>query len=216
MLQDLGSNHLPVVPTISFSLIFCPNERPLYFNFQNARWHDFAFYFGSHFPSTEEHLSLFSAAAALFTSQTLNVAKSSIPFGRIKRHSKVWWSAEMEEAVSKRHKAFAAAHRSDEDHLAYISASRRDLSVITKAKPEAWQATCFFFSYQKTLKNRAPEAGQLPRDWTRGRRYRVGKSEWHRVRSWAVQNQLRGVLEQVSAGRAKRQVRLNLLFLLPR
>ena len=41
-----------------------------------------------------------------------------------------------------RGKAFAAAHRSDEDRQAYISASRRASSVIAKAKAEAWQTTC--------------------------------------------------------------------------
>ena len=46
----------------------------------------------------------------------------------------------MEQAVSERRKAFAAAHRSDEDHQAYISTSRRATSVIAKA--EAWQTTC--------------------------------------------------------------------------
>ena len=46
----------------------------------------------------------------------------------------------MESAVSERRKAFAAAHRSDEDRQAYISASRRASSVIAKA--EAWQTTC--------------------------------------------------------------------------
>ena len=44
----------------------------------------------------------------------------------------------MESAVSERRKAFAAAHRSDEDREAYISASRRASSV----KAEAWQTTC--------------------------------------------------------------------------
>ena len=48
----------------------------------------------------------------------------------------------MEEAVSERHKAFAAAHRSDEDRQAYISAPRRASSVNAKAKAEAWQTTC--------------------------------------------------------------------------
>ena len=48
----------------------------------------------------------------------------------------------MEEAVSERRKAFAAAHRSDENRQAYISASRRTLLVIAKAKTEAWQTTC--------------------------------------------------------------------------
>ena len=52
----------------------------------------------------------------------------------------------MEEAVNKRSKAFAAAHRSDEDHQAYIFDSRRASSVIAKAKAEVWQATCSYFS----------------------------------------------------------------------
>ena len=70
------------------------------------------------------------------------MAKSSIPFGRIKRHPKAWWSAEVEQAVSEKRKTFVAAHRSDEDRQAYISASRRASSVIAKAKAEAWQTTC--------------------------------------------------------------------------
>ena len=36
---------------------------------------------------------------------------------------------------------FAAAHKSDEDCQAYISASRHNSSVIAKAKAEVWQAT---------------------------------------------------------------------------
>ena len=59
----------------------------------------------------------------------------------------------MEEAVSERHKAFAAAHRSDEDRQAYISASRRALSVIAKAKTEAWQMTCSFLSPKSNPKS---------------------------------------------------------------
>ena len=72
----------------------------------------------------------------------LNAAKSSIPFGRIKRPPKAWWNAEVESAVSERRKAFTAAHRSDENRQPYISASRRASSVIAKAKAEAWQTTC--------------------------------------------------------------------------
>ena len=83
----------------------------------------------------------------------MNAAKSSIPFGRIKRPPKAWWSAEVEEAVSERRKAFAAAHRSDEDRQAYISASRRASSVIAKAKAEAWQTTCSSLSSRSTPKS---------------------------------------------------------------
>ena len=106
---------------------FAPTNVPFSFNFQKARWDDFAFYFGSHYSFAEEYSSL-SSAAALFTSLALNAAKSSIPFGRIKRPPKAWWSAEVESAVSERRKA-------------YISASRRASSVIAKAKAEAWQTT---------------------------------------------------------------------------
>ena len=82
-----------------------------------------------------------SSAAALFSSLALNAAKSSIPFGRTKCPPQIWWSAEVEGVVSERRKAFAAAHRSDEDCQTYISASRHASSVIAKAKAEAWQTT---------------------------------------------------------------------------
>ena len=102
-------------------MVFRPNERPPSFNFQKASWDGFASYFNSHCPSAEEYSSLcLSSAAALFTSLTLNAAKSSIPFGRITRPPKTWWSPEVEQAVSERRKAFAAAHRSDVDRQAYI------------------------------------------------------------------------------------------------
>ena len=59
----------------------------------------------------------------------------------------------MEEAVSERRKAFAAAHRSDEDRQAYISTSRRALSVIAKTKAEAWQMTCSSLSPRSNPKS---------------------------------------------------------------
>ena len=154
VLQDLGSDHLPILLSIPLSPVFHPNERAPSFNFQKARWDGFASYFDSHCPSAEEYSSLsLSSAAALFTSLTLNAAKSSIPFGRIKRSPKAWRSAEVEQAVSERRKAFAAAHRSDEDRQAYIYASRRASSVIAKAKAEAWQTTCSSLSPQSIPKS---------------------------------------------------------------
>ena len=59
----------------------------------------------------------------------------------------------MEEAVSERRKAFAAAHRSDEDCQAYISASQCASSVIAKVKAEAWQTTCSSLSPKSNLKS---------------------------------------------------------------
>ena len=85
----------------------------------------------------------------------MNAAKSSIPFGRIKRPPKAWWSAEVEQAVGERRRAFATAHRSDIDRQAYISASRRASSVIAKAKAkaEAWQTTCTSLSPKSNPKS---------------------------------------------------------------
>ena len=120
VLQDLGSDHLPTLLSVSLCSVFRPNEHLLSFNFQKACWDDF----DSHCPSAEKYssLSLFSASA-LFTSLALNAAKSFIPFGCIKRPPKAWWSAELEGTVSVRRKAFASAHRSDENCQAYIFAS---------------------------------------------------------------------------------------------
>ena len=55
--------------------------------------------------------------------------------------------------VSERRKAFAIAHRSDEDRQAYISASRLASSVITIAKAEAWQTTCSSLSPKSNSKS---------------------------------------------------------------
>ena len=148
VLQDLGSDHLPILLTLPLSPAYRPNERPSSFNFQKARWDDFDSYFDSHCSSAEEYSSL-----SLFTSLALHAAKSSIPFGRIKRHPKTWWSVEVESTVSERRKAFAAAHRSNEDRQAYISASRRASSVIAKAKVEAWQMTCSSLSPKSNPKS---------------------------------------------------------------
>ena len=154
VLQDLGSDHLPILLSVPLSQAYRPNERPPSFNFQKARWDGFASYFDSHCPSAEEYSSLsLSFTAALFTSLALNAAKSSIPFGRIKRPSKAWWSAKVESAVGERRKAFAAAHRSNEDSQAYISAFRRASSVIAKAKAEAWQTTCSSLSPKSNPKS---------------------------------------------------------------
>ena len=83
----------------------------------------------------------------------MNAAKFFIPFGRIKRPCKAWWSAEVESAVSERRNTFAAAHRSDEDRQVYISASRRASSVIAKVKAEAWKTTCSSLSPKSNPKS---------------------------------------------------------------
>ena len=52
----------------------------------------------------------------------------------------------------------------------------------------------------------APEARKLPRAWARGRRETENcqRRASQRVRSWPIQNEMRGVLGRVSAGVATR------------
>ena len=69
LLQDLGSDHLPILLSVPLSSVYRSNERPPSFNFQKARWDGFASYFDSHCPSAEEYSSL-SSAAALYLSGT--------------------------------------------------------------------------------------------------------------------------------------------------
>ena len=77
-------------------------------------------------------------AAHSFFLFLVEVAKASIPFGRLGRSSKAWWSQEAESAVQERRRARSVAHRSESHRLRYIDASRRASSVISRAK----SATC--------------------------------------------------------------------------
>ena len=116
------------------SLFLCLNEQPPSYNFQKTVRDDFAFYFDSYCSSAWECTSIsVTSSAVLFTSMALNAAKLSIPIGCVKRQPQAWWSPEVEEAASKRRKAFAATHRG-EDRQSHTSASRNVSSVITKVK----------------------------------------------------------------------------------
>ena len=53
------------------------------------------------------------------------------------RQPKAWWSAEVDQVINERRKAFAAAHRSDANRQAYVSASRHASYVIVTTKSEA-------------------------------------------------------------------------------
>ena len=70
VLQDLGSDHLPILFSVPLSSVFCPNKRPPSFNFQKTRWDDFASYFYSHCPSAEEYLSFYYCCCSFYLSGT--------------------------------------------------------------------------------------------------------------------------------------------------
>ena len=82
-------------------------------------------------------------AAALFTSLTLNEAKSSILFRHIKRQPKAWWSAGVEKQLVKDIR-LSLPLTEVMTIIRLTSLLPNASSVIAKA--EAWQATCSFLS----------------------------------------------------------------------
>ena len=83
MLKNLGSNYLPILLSVPLSPVFRFNKRTPSFNFQKARWDEFAYYLDSHRPSTEEYFSFtLSSTADLCTSLTPNVAQMAGAFSQ--------------------------------------------------------------------------------------------------------------------------------------
>ena len=101
--------------------------------------------FSLSFAEEHSYLSL-SSAATLFISLVLKALKFFLLFDRVKSQCQAWWSPKVEEAVSKRRKTFAAAHRINEDRQTYIYASPHTSFVIAKTEAEGWQETCSSFS----------------------------------------------------------------------
>ena len=102
MLQNLGSDHLPILLSVPLSPAYRPNKRPPSFNFQKARWDDVASYFNFHCLSAEEYsstcsslspesnpnlctlffaisLALLPRLPTLLTSPTLLLSEASLP-----------------------------------------------------------------------------------------------------------------------------------------
>jgi len=132
-------HHRQQFPTCSHS----PHHtRAPAFNFKKAHWDEFEKYISEHpLPPIEEAQNIHCAAQS-FSSLLLNEAKASILFGRLGHPPKTWWSEEEKSAVQDRRRARSEAHSSEAHRLAYVEASRRACSVISRAITETWQATC--------------------------------------------------------------------------
>ena len=119
-----------------------PNTRPPKFNYKKACWDIYQSYIAEHLPYLDfDALNIHQAAHSFFFF-LVEAAKTSIPFGRLGRSLKAWWSQEAKSAVRERRRARSVAHRSESHRLKYIDASRRASSVISRAKSATWQATC--------------------------------------------------------------------------
>ena len=141
-LPGLGYDHLPIEIVLPLSPVRHPNTRPPKFNYNKASWDVYQSYIVEHLPSLDVDALNIHQAARSFSLFLLEAAKASIPFGRLGRSPKAWWSQEAESAVRERRKARSVAHPFESQRLRYIDASRRASSVISRAKSATWQATC--------------------------------------------------------------------------
>ena len=141
-LPGLGSDYLPIEIVLPLSPVRHPNTRPPKFNYKKASWDIYQSYIAEHLPSLDFDALNIHQAAHSFSLFIVEAAKASVPFGRLGRSPKAWWSQEAESAVRERRRARSVAHRSESHRLRYIDASRRASSVISRAKSATWQATC--------------------------------------------------------------------------
>ena len=124
-LPGLGSDHLPIEIVLPLSPVRYPNTRPPKFNYKKASWNVYQSYIAEHLPSIDDDALNIHQAAGSFSFFLVEAAKASIPFGRLGRSPKAWWSQEAESAVRKQRRARFEAHRSEVHRLRYIDASRR-------------------------------------------------------------------------------------------
>ena len=141
-LPGLGLDHLPIEIVLPLSPVRRPSTRPSRFNCKGASWDICQSYIAEHLPTLDFGALGVHQAAHSFSLFLVGAAKASIPFGRLGRSPKAWWSQEAESAVRERRRARSVAHRSESHRLRYIDASRRASSVISRAKSATWQATC--------------------------------------------------------------------------
>ena len=98
-LPGLGSDHLPIEIVLPLSPVRHPNTRPLKFYDKKASWDVYQSYIAEHLPSLDFDALNIHQAAHSFSLFFLEAAKASIPFGRLGRSPKAWWSQEAESAV---------------------------------------------------------------------------------------------------------------------
>ena len=141
-LPGLGSDRLPIEVVLPLSPVRRPGTRPPKFSCKEASWDICQSCIAEHLPSLDFDALNIHQAAHFFSLFLVEAAKASIPFGRLGRPPKAWWSQEAESAVRERRSARSVAHRSESHRLRYMGASRGASSVISRARSAAWQAAC--------------------------------------------------------------------------
>ena len=148
-LDPLGSDHLPILALLPLSAP-APPLRPPSFNFKKADWSLFQSKLSSALSSCPSPST--SAFIPFFTSSILSSAKASIPFGRVNKGPKAWWSDEVETAVRDRKAAFQrlAARPSSPSRIEdYQTCAATARTTIAAAKAKSWETLASSLSPSK-------------------------------------------------------------------
>ena len=137
-LPGLGSDDLPIELVLPLSPVRYPNTRSPKFNYKKASWDVYQSHIVEHLLSFDVDAVNIHQAARSFFLFLVEAAKASIPFGRLGRSPKAWWSQEAEYAVREQWRARSEAQWSEAHRPRYIDASRRESSVISRAKSATW------------------------------------------------------------------------------
>ena len=139
VLDDIGSDHRPILISIATSEKSKTNRRPRW-NFKKANWNNYKELSDQLLSSIEEEeAESFNAA---FVSAVLKASAQCIPRGSVK-HFKPFWTPTLEEAVKDRKEARETLEgdKAPENRTAYQKACAKVKLAVKAEKKQAWQST---------------------------------------------------------------------------
>jgi ribonuclease HI len=142
VLDDVGSDHRPVLTTITFPQERAPTLKRTTWNFRKAKWDRFAEETDRTFTLLPDNKDLKTTCQTL-CNYILTAAKHTIPRGR-RRKYKPHWTPELEEAVSQRRKARRKVEKdpSASNKKDYNKLTAKVRYLVKKSKTTAWKDTC--------------------------------------------------------------------------
>ena len=141
VLDDLGSDHLPILISISMKKGIRKPTRRTAWNYSKANWNEFRTIANGMFSSFDLSEDV-DKLQTKFTKTVLSAAEKSIPKGSRAKYQ-VFWNGDLEEAVNKRRKArkLVMKNPSPENKREYNRLSAKVKLISKAAKKGKWEKT---------------------------------------------------------------------------
>ena len=143
VLEDIGSDHRPILITISRQHDGKPKQRrKCLWNFRKANWKLYKHLTDRDFEEIPTNKPIEEAYSNI-CSAILRNAKKTVPKGNHK-HYKPFWNKDLETAVKERRRLRKVAEKqpSRENKTAYNKATAKVRHLIKSSKRERWRSTC--------------------------------------------------------------------------